>query len=139
MAWRDERPDVQLHLPLQPAITPTGRDQERRDPPVSGRYRGLFASGVRHPPRLQDLESADSTKVATCAAFAVLPPSDFPSRQPRRSNADVAIPFSIPMLVKHRSQLNKVCCSRATNSSLHDLTRWSELCRMTWRARISHA
>src|SRR2546429_6242064 len=58
--------------PLFPYTTLFRSDQERRDPPVSGRYRGLFASGVRHPPRLQDLESADSTKVATCAAFAVL-------------------------------------------------------------------
>src|SRR2546429_4563952 len=109
--------------PLFPYTTLFRSDKKRRDPPVSGRYRGLFASGVRHPPRLQDLESADSTKVATCAAFAVLPASDFPSRQPRRSNEDVVIPFSIPMLVKHCSQLNKVCCSHATNSSLRDLTR----------------
>src|SRR6266849_9663112 len=107
MAWRDERPDVQLHLPLQPAITPSGRDQERRAPPVSGRYRGLFASGVRYPPRLQDLESADSTKVATCAAFAELPPSCFPLRQPRRSSEDVVIPFPLPCLESIDASLTK--------------------------------
>src|SRR6267154_6511114 len=123
MAWRDQRPGVQLHLPLQPATAMSGRDQERRDPPVSGRYHALFASGVGHPPRPQDLESADSTKVATCAGFAVLPPSDFPRRQQRRSNEDVVIPFPTPMLVKHCCQLNKVCFTRATNSFLCDLTR----------------
>src|SRR5882757_3524038 len=96
MAWRDERPAVQLDLPLQPATAMGGHDQERRDPPVSSRYRELFASEVRYPPRPQDLESADSTKVATYAAFSVPPPSDFPSRQPQRSNEDVVIPFRLP-------------------------------------------
>src|ERR1700693_2493477 len=98
MAWRDEPPGVQLHLPLQPAIALSGRDRERLDPPVSARYRELFASGVRHPPRPQDLESAGSKKVAPCAAFAVLPASGFPRRQPRRSNEDVVIPFRLPCL-----------------------------------------
>src|SRR2546422_2702726 len=98
MVWRDQRPGVQLRLPLQPAIALSGRDRERLDPPVSVRCRELFASGVRYPPGPQDLESADSTKVATCAVFAVLPPSDFPSRQPRRSNEDVVIPFPLPCL-----------------------------------------
>src|SRR5229473_5051871 len=102
MAWRDQRPGVQLLLPLQPAIALSGRDRERLDPPVSSRRRELFASGVECPPRPQDLESADSTKAATCAAFAVLLPSCFPRRRPRRSNEDVVIPFPHPMLVKHR-------------------------------------
>src|SRR6201993_1991396 len=98
MVWRDERPGVQLPLPFQPATVMSGRDLEGRDPPVSVRYRELFVSGVRSPLRLQDLESADSTKVATCAAFAVLPPSGFPLRLPRRSNEDVVVPFPLPCL-----------------------------------------
>src|SRR5271156_6909391 len=96
MVWRDERPGVQPHPPLQPAIELSGRDQERRGPPVSGRYRELFVSRVGRRPRPQDLESAGSTKVATCAAFAALLPSDFLSPQPRRSNEDVVIPFRLP-------------------------------------------
>src|SRR6266566_5684244 len=96
MAWQDERPGVQPRLPLQLAIEQSGRDRERRDPPVSGRYRELFASGVQYPLRLQDLEFADSTKVATCAGFAVLLPSGFPRRQPRRSSEDAVIPFVLP-------------------------------------------
>src|SRR6266481_4023179 len=107
MAWRDEQPGVQLHPPLQPATAMSGRDRERRDPPVSGRYRELFASGVRYPPRPQDLESADSTKVATCAVFAVLPQSNFPSRLPRRSNEDVVIPFPPPCLGSIATSLTK--------------------------------
>src|ERR1700678_459458 len=122
MAWRDERPGVQLHLPLQPATAQRARDQGRRDPLVSARCRELCASGVRYPPRPQDLESGGSTKVATCAAFAVRPPSDFPSRQPRRSNEDVVIPFTTPMLWKHRYQLNKVCFNGATTSVIRNLT-----------------
>src|SRR4029077_10851441 len=98
MAWRDQRPGVQLRSPLQPATTLSGRDRERHDPPVSGRYRELFASKVEYPLRLQDLESADSTKAATCAAFAERPPSNFPSQQPQRSNEDVVIPFRLPCL-----------------------------------------
>src|ERR1700738_803634 len=96
MAWRDERPGAQLQLPLQPAIAPSGRDRGRLDPPVSGRRRELFASEVGCPPRPQDLESADSTKAATYAAFAALPPLGFPRRQPRRSSEDAAIPFIPP-------------------------------------------
>src|SRR5467141_4344943 len=103
MAWRDQRPGGQLRLLLQPAITLSGRDRERPDPPVSGRHRELFASEVGCPPRPQDLESADSTKAATCAAFAALPPSGFPRRQPRRSSEDAVIPFRTTMLAKHRS------------------------------------
>src|SRR5258708_28915015 len=123
MASRDGRPHVQLRLPLQPAIAPRGRDRGRLDPPVSGRYRELFASRVGRPPRPQDLESADSTRVATCAAFAVLPPSDFLPPQPRRNSEDVVIPFPTPMLAKHRCQLNKVCSNPATNIQLLDLTK----------------
>src|SRR5437899_11917200 len=109
MAWRDERPAVQLRLPLQPAIAPPGRDRERLDPPVSVRCRELCASGVVRPPLPQDLESAGSTKVVTCAVFALLRPSDFLPRQPRRNSENVVIPIPTPMLVRHRCQLNKVC------------------------------
>src|SRR5260370_1070341 len=107
MAWRDERPDVQLRLPLQPAITLCGRNRERLDPPVSGRRLELFASGVGCPPHPQDLESADSRKAATCAALVALPPSGFPSRQPRRSNEDVVIPFPTPCLRSMAPSLTK--------------------------------
>src|SRR6266566_321316 len=116
MAWRDERPGVQLRLPLQPAIALSGRDRERLDPPVSGRRRERCASAVGRPPRLQDPESAGSTKVVTCAVFALLPPSDFLPQQPRRSSEDVAIPFPLPCLRGIAAQLNKVCSSRATNT-----------------------
>src|SRR6266849_6569465 len=112
MAWRDERPGV----PLQPAIARSERDRERLDPPASVRYRELFASGVGRPPRPQDLESADSTKVVTCAVFALPPPLDFPPQQLRRNNEDVVIPFPRPIFLKHSSQLNKVCFNGATNS-----------------------
>src|SRR5580692_12259110 len=116
MAWRGERPGVQLRPPLPPAIAPNGRDRERLDPPVSVRSRERGASGVGRLARSQDLESGGSTKVVTCAAFALLPPSNFPPPQPRRNSEDVVIPFLTPMLVEHCSQLNKVCFSRATNS-----------------------
>src|SRR5467141_728781 len=96
MAWRGERPGVPLRLPLQPAIAPSGRDRERRDPPVSVRCRERGVSRVAHLPPPQDLESADSTKVVTCAVFALLLPSGFPRRQPRRSSEDVVIPFPLP-------------------------------------------
>src|SRR6266446_5375980 len=107
MAWRDQRPGVQLRLPLQPAIAPRERDRERLVPPVSGRCRELFASRVGHRPRPQDLESAGSTKAATCAAFAALPPSGFPRRPPRRSNEDAAIPFVLPCLRSMATSLTK--------------------------------
>src|SRR5260370_19363502 len=96
MAWPDQPPGVQLRWPLQPAIALSGRDRERPDPPVSGRRRELFASEVGCPPRPQDLESADSTKVATYAAFAALPPLGFPRLQPQRSSQDAAIPLRTP-------------------------------------------
>src|SRR6202166_3508212 len=110
MAWQDERPGEQLRLPLQPAIAPSGRVRERLDLRVSVRYRERGASGVARLPRPQGLESADSTKVVTCAAFALLPPSDFPPRRPRRNSADVVVPFSLlclrsiaPSLTKYAS------------------------------------
>src|ERR1700722_2772000 len=74
MAWRDERRGEQLRLPLQPAIAPSGRVRERLDLRVSVRYRERGASAVARLLHAQGPESADSTKVVTCAAFAVLPP-----------------------------------------------------------------
>src|ERR1700730_9578684 len=115
MAWRDERPGVQLQLPLRPATAPRGRDRGTPHPPVSVRSRERGVSRVAHLLRPQDLESAGSTKVVTCGVFALLPPSDFLPRQPRRSSEDVVIPFPTPMLARHRSQPNKVCFKGATN------------------------
>src|SRR5580704_11139931 len=83
MAWRDERLGEQLRLPLQPAIAPSGRVREKLDLRASVRCRERGASGVARLPRPQGPEFAYSTKVVTCAAFAVLPPSDFRLRQPR--------------------------------------------------------
>jgi hypothetical protein len=83
---------------------------------VSVRYRERGASGVGRPPRPQDLESAGSTKVVTCAAFALLPPSDFPPRQPRRNIEDVVIPFFTGILRKHDSSAYKVSLEDATTS-----------------------
>src|SRR6267143_275910 len=96
MALPDERPGVQLRLPFQLAIAPSGRDRGRLDPPVSVRCRERGASGVGRLARSQDLESADLAKVVTCAAFALLPPSDFRPRRPRRNSEDVVIPFPLP-------------------------------------------
>src|SRR6266852_5178512 len=107
MAWRDERPGEQLRLPLQPAIAPRGRDQGRLDPPVSARCRERGVSRVAHLPRPQDLESADLAKVAMCAVFAVLPPSSFPRRQPRRSSEDGVVPFPLPCLGSIAPSLTK--------------------------------
>src|ERR1700693_3000118 len=91
-------------------VLPRGRVRERLDLRMSVRYRERGASGVAHLPRPQDLESADLAKVVTCAAFALLPPSDFPPRRPRRNSADVVIPFSLlclrsiaPSLTKYAS------------------------------------
>src|ERR1700730_337704 len=98
MVWRDERPGVQLRLPLQPALAPRGRVRESLDLPASVRYLERGASGVARLPRPQDLESADSMKVATCAVFALLPPLDFPPRRLRRNNEDVVIPLPLPCL-----------------------------------------
>src|ERR1700720_2432998 len=121
MASRDERPGVQLRLPLQPGLVPSGRVRERLDLPVSVRCRERGVSGVAHLPRPQDLESADSTKVVTCAVFA-LPPSDFPPQRPRRSSEDVVIPFPLPMLAKHCSKFNKVCFNGVTTVHWRNLT-----------------
>src|SRR6266576_2100930 len=96
MAWRGERPGVQLRLPLQPAIALSGRDRERLDPPASVRCRGRCASAVGYRPHLRDPESAGLTKVVTCAVFAPLPPSDFLPRQPLRNSGGVVIPFPLP-------------------------------------------
>src|SRR4029077_17463477 len=98
MAWRDERPGVQLRLPLQPAIAPSGRVRERLGPPVSVRCRERCASGVERLPPPQGLESAGSTKVVTCVVFALPPPLDFPPPQPPRNSEDVVIPFPLPYL-----------------------------------------
>src|SRR6267143_1904223 len=107
MAWRGERPGVQLRLPRQPAIAPNGRDRERLDLPVSVRSRERGASGVARLPRPQGLESADSTKVVRCAAFALLPPSDFPPRRPPRNSEDVVIPFPPSCLRSIATSLTK--------------------------------
>src|SRR5438128_6529519 len=107
MACLDERPGVQLRPPRQLAIALRGRDRERLYPLVSARYRERGASRVGRPPRPQDLESAGSTKAATCAAFAALPPSGFPRRPPRRSNEDAAIPFVLPCLRSIATSLTK--------------------------------
>src|SRR5882762_4582240 len=107
MAWRGERPGVPLRLPLQPAIAPSGRDRERLDPPVSVRCRERGVSRVAHLPRSQDLESADLAKVVTCGAFALLPPSDFPRRRPRRNSEDVVVPFPLPCLQSIAPSLTK--------------------------------
>src|SRR5579862_4987941 len=76
-AWWDERPGEQLRLPFQPALAPSGRVRERLGLPVSNRYRERGVSEVGYPPLPQGLESAGLAKAARCAAFAVLPPSDF--------------------------------------------------------------
>src|SRR6266436_5580366 len=106
MAYWDERPCEPLRLPHPPAIAPSARDRERFDPRASTRFREHGASAVGRLVRSQDLESAGLTKVVKCAASAVLPPP------PRRSSVDVVTPLPTPMLVKHRSQLNKVCSMR---------------------------
>src|SRR5580704_10296923 len=117
MACWDERPGVQLALPLQPAIAPNARDQERLDPRASAQSRERGASAVGSLARSQDLESVDSTKAVTCAAFVLLPPSDFLPRRPLRNSGSAVIPFSAPMLARHRCQLNKVCCKPGTATS----------------------
>src|SRR5438128_12415954 len=123
MAWQDERPGEQLRLPLQPAIAPSARDQRRHDLPASVQCRERGVSREACLPRPQDLESAGSKMVATCAVVALPLPLDFPPRRPQRNSEDVVIPFPAPMLRKHRCQLNKVCSNPATNTCPHDLTR----------------
>src|SRR3984957_3803068 len=99
------------------SIAPNARDRERLDPRASAQSRERGASAVGSLARSQDLESADSMKAVTCAAFVLLPPSDFLPPRPRRSSGSAVIPFSAPMLVRHRCQLNKVCCSPGTATS----------------------
>src|ERR1700730_16849447 len=122
MAWQDERPGERLRLPLHPAIAPSGHVRERLDLRVSVRYRERGASAVGCQSLPQGLESADSTKVVTCAAFALPPPSDFLPPQPRRSSEDVVIPFPLPMLAKHCSKFNKVCFNGVTTVHRCNLT-----------------
>src|SRR6266849_2880916 len=116
MAYWDERSGERPRLPPLPAIAPIEHDRERFDPRASVRSRERGASGVVRLARSQDLESAGSTKVATCAVFALLPPSDSLLPRPRRNSEGVVIPFLTPMLVRHRCQLNKVCSNSATNA-----------------------
>src|ERR1700682_313656 len=97
MPLPNERPGVQLRLPLQPALVPRGRVRERFDLPLSVRCSERGASVVARLPRPQDLESADSMKVVTCEVF-VPPPSGFPPQRLRRNNEDVVIPFPLPCL-----------------------------------------
>src|SRR5689334_21686809 len=101
MACWDERPGEQLLLPRLLAIAPSVRDRERFDPRASTRFREHGASEVGHLARSQDLGSAGSTKVVTCAAFALPPPSDFPPLRPPRNSEGVVIPFLAPMLARH--------------------------------------
>src|SRR5258708_12737621 len=106
MAWRDERPGVQLRLPLLPAIALSGRDRERLDLPVLGRCRERCASGVGRPPRPQDLESAGSTRVVTCAPFPPLPRSDFLHLPPLLTTKDAVLQSPPPTLPTPASPLN---------------------------------
>src|ERR1700735_1858878 len=98
MAWRGVRPDASLGRPLQLAIAASGRDQEGFDRRASVRSRERGVSAAGHPARLQDLESADSTKAVTCAEYALLPPSGSPLRRPQRNNEEVVVPFPLPWL-----------------------------------------
>src|ERR1700722_2365487 len=98
MAWRGERPAAQRRLPRQPATAATGRGRATFDPPVSVRSREHDASAVARLTRSQDPESADSTKVVTCAAFVLPPASGFPLRRLPRNSEDVVIPFPLPCL-----------------------------------------
>src|SRR5579859_7577860 len=107
MACLDTPPGGQLRLPHRPAIAQRGRDRGRPDPPVSVQCPELFGSEVAYPLRPQDLESADSKKVAKCAAFALLLPSGSPRRPPRRSSEDVVVPFRLPCLRSIAPSLTK--------------------------------
>src|ERR1700719_5120667 len=96
MASPDERSRVQLSLPLQPAIGPSGRDRERFDPPVSARCRERRALGVGHRLHLRAPGSAGSTTVVTYAVFALLRRSRFPPRPRQRNSEGVAARFPLP-------------------------------------------
>src|SRR6266436_8468581 len=117
MAYCDERPCEPLRLPRLLAIAPSARDRERFDPRASTRFREHGEPGVERLVRSQGLESVGLRKVVKCAACAVLPPSDFLPPRPRRNSEGVVIPFFTPILVRHRCQLNKVCCKRGTATS----------------------
>src|SRR5437870_12884787 len=107
MAWQDERPGEQLRLPLQPAIAPSGRDQGRHDLPASVQCRERGVSREACLPRPQDLESAGSKMVVTCAVVALPLPLDFPPRRPQRNSEDVVIPFLLPCLESIDASLTK--------------------------------
>src|SRR5216684_1360977 len=113
MASPDERPGGPPRLPPRPAIALRERDREKLDLPASVRCLAPVVSRGARLPRLQDRESAGSTKAVTCAVLALLPPSDFLPRRPLRNSEDAVIPFPTPMLVRHRCQLNKVWSNRA--------------------------
>src|SRR5271169_6243895 len=117
MACWDEQPGEQLRLPRLPAIAPSARDRERFDPRASTQFREHGAPGVGRLVHSQDLESAGLRKVVKCAASALLPPSNFLPPQLQRNSEGVVVPFLTPMLVRHRCQLNKVCCKRGTPTS----------------------
>src|SRR5260370_4624299 len=121
----DERRVGRLRPPFQPAIPPGGGDRGGLAPPVSVGCRERGVSGVAHPPRPQDLESADLAKVVTCAAFALLPRTDFPPRRPQRNNAGVVIPSFTNILRKHCCPAYKVSLEEATTSRLMHLMRRS--------------
>src|SRR2546426_12739570 len=120
MVGGNERPGARRGRRLNPGIAPWGGDREGRAPPVSVRCGERGVSRVAPLPPPQDLESADSTKVVTCEVFALLPPSDFPPRRPRRNSENVVIPFPRPISLKHGSQLNKVCFNGATTSEIRN-------------------
>src|SRR6266436_1345040 len=107
MACLDERLGEQLRLPLQPATAQRGRDRGRLDPPASVQCRERGASREACLPRPQDLESADSKMVVTCAVFALPLPLDFPPRRPQRNSEDVVIPFPLPCLESIDASLTK--------------------------------
>src|SRR5258707_15351113 len=89
---------VQFGLPHHPEPARGGCEGKKRDPPVSVRCRERGASGVGRLARSQDLESADSTKVVTCAVFALPPSSDFPPQQLPRNSVGAVIPLPLPCL-----------------------------------------
>src|ERR1700722_17502006 len=123
MAWRGEQRGGQLQLPLAPAIARCGRVRERLDLPVSVRYRERDASRVARLPRSQGPESAGLAKVATCAAFALLPPRDSPHRRPRRNSEGVVVPLPTNILQRHGCSAYKVSLVDATTSCLRHQMR----------------
>src|SRR5439155_21679697 len=116
MVWQDGRPAVQLRLPLQPALARLGRDRGRLVPRLLVRCREHYGTAVGRLFRPQDLESADSARVATCAGF-VPPPSGFPPPRLRQNNEDVLIPFPLPCLPGIGPSLTKY----GSTAQLHNL------------------